>query len=609
MNKNILLLLLLVVNLVLLYSCTSDFLDKTPDEDLSIEMVFSERRFAEQFLTNIYSDLPVENDMRNDVGRNPFTGASDEMEMTWLDVYSNFINSGAWNSSDERGMWHPNWIGIRKANIFIENVDNVPLSENLTLEDREHWKGEALFLRAFYHFMLLRLYGPIPIMDYVVSMNEDYTTFKRVPIEKCVEFIVNDCDNAASLLPARLENPATSAGRATKAAVLALKSRVLLYMASPLWNALNADGSVDNELKDFVDKDQAHLFPQVPDPERWEIAAKAAKECIDEVEAAGYGLYKSIDEDPVSSYQNLFLEHFNQEVLFALNAWQSQNFERQVTPRGMGGYSGASPIQELIDAYEMQSTGMKPIIGYNEDGTPIINPGSGYVETGFTPTKHPKEYYLENTYNMYVGRDPRFYASINFSGAYWRIRRIEFWRTGLDGVGAGNTDYTKTGYLIKKYAGPSVRIAAGIWDTKTWIFFRLGEIYLNYAEALNESRGPVEDVYKYVNAIRERAGMPDLPEGLSTEEMRERIRNERRIELAFETHRYFDIRRWRIAEDVLKGDIHGLNIQEGLSLTGPVFFQRKVVENRVFETPKHYFWPFPHTEITNNPNLVQNPGW
>lgn len=599
----------LVISILLFSACEQDFLDKTPDEDLSIEDVFSERNFAEQFLTNIYSDLPVENDMRNDAGRNPFTGASDEMEMTWYDVYSNSMNSGAWNSSDERGMWHPNWVGIRKANIFIENIDQVPLSERLTKEDRDHWKGEAIFLRAFYHFMQMRLYGPVPIMDYVVSMDDDYTQFRRDPIDKCVEFVVKDCDDAAALLPLKLENPSTGAGRATKAAALALKSRVLLYMASPLWNALKADESADNGLRNLKDHEQQYLFPQTPHAERWAIAASAAKQCIDEVEGAGYGLYRTADGDPAASFQNLFLDKYNKEVLFALNAWQSQNFERQVTPRGMGGYTGAAPTQELVDAFEMQATGMSPINGYKADGTPDINPESGYAESGFKSTKHPKNYYLENTSNMYVGRDPRFYASINFSGAYWRIRRIEFWKSGLDGVGSGNTDYTKTGYLIKKYAGPSVRIASGTWDTKTWIFFRLAEIYLNYAEALNESQGPVSDVYHYVNAVRKRAGMPDLPLGLPKEQMREKIRNERRIELAFETHRYFDVRRWRIAENVLKGEIHGLNIYEGQSLTGPLFFQRKVVESRVFVSPKHYFWPFPVTEINNNPNLIQNPGW
>jgi len=607
--KRFKILYILFLLLAITASCKRDFLDKTPDEDLSIDDVFSQRNYAEQFLTNIYTHLPNESNNRDDWGRDPFVGASDEIEITWLDVYANQMNSGAWNASDERGMWHPVWQGIRKANIFLENAEKIPLSDHLTEEERDHWIGEAHFLRAFLHFLHMRLYGPIPIVSRSLPLNEDFSMIKRQPITECVEFIVNECDQAAALLPIQLANPSLDAGRATRAAALALKARVLLYMASPLWNALNEDGTKDPNLSDFSDKDGAHLFPQSPNADRWHVAADAAKACIDETEAAGYKLYKSSDGDPVNSYQELFLKNNNSEVLFATNIFQAQNFERQASPNGMGGFSGLGVSQELVDAYEMQANGERPILGYHADGSPIINPASGYVETGYASSPHPKLYYRVDTRNMYVGRDPRFYASVNFNGQYWRTRRVEFWKSGLDGVGAGKTDYTKTGYLVKKGSSPAVRIQNNVWDVETWIYFRLGEQYLNYAEARNEDVGPDADVYKYINAIRERAGMPHLPVGLSQETMRERIRHERRIELAFETHRYFDAHRWKIADQTESGEIHGLNVQVGTSLKDDNFYQRRVVEKRVFDNPKHYFWPIPQPEIERNPAFIQNLGW
>src|SRR5690606_36703680 len=234
-------------------------------------------------------------------------------------------------------------------------------------------------------------------------------------------------------------------------------------------NALRADGTPDPELAGFADAEGVRLFPQTLDPDRWQRAAEAAKACIDQAEAAGYGLFRVADDDPVSNYAELFLQNHNREVLFAKNTLEARLFENQVTPNGMGGTSGSAPTQDLVDAYEMQATGEKPILGYHPDGSPIINPASGYVEEGYTAGPHPKLYYRINTLNMYVGRDPRFYASINFNGQYWRTRRIEFWRSGLDGFNRSTTNFTKTGYLMRKGSSPSVNIPQGIFNNKTWI--------------------------------------------------------------------------------------------------------------------------------------------
>ena len=585
------------VLLLVSVSCNKDYLDKTPDEDLTLEEVFSQRRYAESFLTSMYFNLPEELSFNDWWGRNPFVGASDEMEITWTYPFAHLMNSGAWNADNvEPNIWNFMFEGIRKANIFLANVEKVPMEESA----RQVWIGEATFMRAFFHFWLARIYGPVPIVNEAFTADADFAAqIKRAPIDQVISFIASECDKAASLLPMRATSD--KYGRATAAAALALKSRALLYMASPSWNG-NA------EYAGFKNKEGEELFPTSYNQERWKAAADAALDCIEQVESAGYKLYRSADGDPVKSYQELFLNRWNDEVLFARNMGVWDHQERCTSPNGMGGWSGYCPTQELVDSYQMVN-GEQPILGYNPDGSPIINEESGYSDAGYATEAHPEGWYPAGIRNMYVGREPRFYASIHYSGAMWRGRPIEFWLTGLDGRGKGGPDYAITGYLMKKFSDPTVNIPQGRFTLKTWIYFRLGEQYLNYAEALNEYQGPVPDVYAYVNLIRERAGLPALPADLNKEEMREKIRHERKIELAFETHRYFDCHRWKIAHIIDNSDIHGLNIGSGTSLQDESFYQRTFIEKRIFVNPKHYLWPIPQSEIDKNVNIVQNPGW
>ncbi len=584
-------------------SCEKDFLDKGPEEDLTLDEVFAERSYAENFLTSAYFNLPEMLNPADDAGNNPFTGASDEMEITFTGAYSHLLNSGAWNSADTRTQeWGFKYEGIRKLNIFLDNVDLVPLGEGFTEEDRQRWIGEAIFLRAFYHFIIMKIYGPSPIMDRVWTVDEDFSSIRRQPLEDVVNFIVEECERAAALLPMRHQNN-TMVGRATQAAAVALKSRVLLYAASPLYNQ-----NVPAAFKELQNGDGTSLFPQDYDPQKWNLAAEAAREAIQTVEEGGYQLYRSESNNPVRNYQELFLENWNDEVLFARNLSYYGHFERQANPLSQGGFSILSPTQEIVDAYQMEN-GENPIIGYNADGSPIINPDSGYMEEDFVEEAHPNGYYPSDISNMFANREPRFYASINYSGAIWKDRRLELWNSGIDGRSRGGSDYSISGYLMKKYVDPSSIPIQNQFNQRTWIYFRLGELYLNYAEALNEAQGPVSEVYTYINRIRERVGLPPLETGLSKDEMREAIRHERQIELAFEAHRYFDTRRWMIADETADGYIHGLNITAGEYLQDPTFYNRVVIEERVFEAPKHYLWPIPIAEINKNNNLVQNPGW
>src|SRR5690606_26770247 len=226
--------------------------------------------------------------------RNPFTAASDEMEITWTGAYAHLMNSGAWSPADfEPDLWGFLYEGIRKANLFLENVDRVPMDEL----EKTKWVGEATFLRAFYHFNLVRLYGAIPLIDRTISLGEDFSLIRRQPVDQVIDFIVNECDKAALMLDWQV--PSDRYGRITRAAVLALKSQALLHMASPLFNG-------NPDYANLIDNKGNRLFP-ADDENRWDLAAQAAKECIDGVEANGYGLYYSATNDPKKNYEELFL--------------------------------------------------------------------------------------------------------------------------------------------------------------------------------------------------------------------------------------------------------------------------------------------------------------
>lgn len=599
--------IILLSFLVLMHSCKSDFLDKGPEEDITVEEAFSQRRYAEAFLTDVYASLPLENWFTDMLDPNPYIIASDEMNVPWPEKFSKLMNQGSWNAYNVvNQQWRNMYEGIRKANIFLDNIDRLPLGNDFSQQDKDRWVGEAIFLRSFYHFWLLRIYGPIPIMDYAAGVADNFTELRRQPFEACINFIVGECDKAIGLLPMRVTSD-RHLGRATSAAALALKARVLLYSASPLWNG-------NPDYAEFSDNNGTKLFSQQYDGEKWDIAAAAIKDAIDRCESAGYQLFSKYP-DPVQNYQQLFLENNNIEVIFARNVevpnvggYFPGYTERCAFPGSLGGWNGFNPTQQQVDSYEMEN-GQAPILGYHADGSPIINQASGYTEIGYATSDDERGRWLTGVSNMYVNRDPRFYATINFNGAYFIERRLEFWVSGADGRGNAGRDYNTTGYLLKKSVDPTANIAQGRYSLKTWIFFRLGTLYLNYAEALNEAEGPVADVYKYMNAIRNRAGMPNLPEGLSVDQMRARIRNERRVELSYETHRYFDCHRWKIAHQTDNGHIYGMNITAGAHLQDDAFYKRTIVENRVFQSPKHYLFPIPQIELDKTPNLIQNPGW
>ncbi|MDR1718841.1 MAG: RagB/SusD family nutrient uptake outer membrane protein [Dysgonamonadaceae bacterium] len=580
---------IITVGMTVLVSSCADYLDKQPNEDLTLDDVFAKREYVERFMAATYAHLSNELWFDFSYGRNPFVGASDEMEMSLADAFSQAMNSGSWSPANvlNARIWSTVWEGSRKVNLFLENIDVTPMDEKL----KQEWIGEMKFLRAYFHFLGIRTHGPIPLARRSYGANEDFTTIVREPLADCIDFIVQECDESGALLPASRNS--AEMGKPIAAAALALKSRILLYAASPLFNG-NANYA------NYFDAQGRKLFPDY-DANKWKEAADASLECIKAFEAAGGALYYAASGDPVDSYSELFLERYNKEIIFTSNLELSaaSDCELRMTPNGMGGVSYYAPTQEIVDSYGMAGTNEYPFVldengdpRYNDDGNPVVNAASGYND---------------NLGNKFVGREPRFYASINYNGAEWRGRVLQFYSGGLDGKKTTG-GYSKTGYLMRKMSSPNVNVVQGKYEVKTWIRFRLGEIYLNYAEALNEAGGntPDPDVFKYVNLIRARAGMPNLPNTLNKDEMRIRIHIERKIELAFETHRYFDCHRWKTAAVIDNRPIHGLNID----VSGNDFFSRRVVEDRVFEAPKHYLFPIPQDDIARSQGaLLQTPGW
>lgn len=596
--------IVLTLMLLSMMSCKK-FLDKQPNDMLSIDQVFSIRLETERYLANVYSYIP---DPLVSNGTN-YTPMSDEADWVFNWPHQQ-INTGNWSPvSTPYDIWSKYYKGIRSASTFINRVAECKECDELNAGITVQYREEARVLRAYYYFLLLRQYGPVTILpDVPLPIDAPLSEIQmpRNSYDECVDFIVSELDKAEQILPAKPLNT-IDYGRTTSSMAMALKARVLLYAASPQWNG-------NKEYSDFKNKDGKQLINQTFSLEKWRKAAQAAKALIDKMPD---GLYKKNSADgafdPFLSYQYLFLERWNKEVIWARPmTGDAVRYERCAAPRQLNGYIGLAPSQQLIDEYEMEN-GQRPFSEGSTTAVPLINPSSGYSETGFSTvaTKYTKV----GIHNMYVKREPRFYASIGYNGMDWlykgvdgkTITRVELYATGRDGYN-GSNDHSNTGYTTTKMVHPESDVRNGKHVLKSWIFFRLAEVYLNYAEALNEYEPTNPEIYTYINLIRERGGLPALPAGLNQDGLKERIRHERRIELAFEEHRFWDVKRWKIAEQTDAAPIYGMNVTAGTNFNDLNFYKRTVSESRVFHK-KHMLWPIPQSEMDRNDKLVQNPGW
>lgn len=566
-------------------SCNTDFLNVEPQDRLTDAAVWSDPNLVEAFVNEMYRGL-------NHGIRELMAGSlADESHFihnygSSQVVQSNLTPSdiGAWNRGDfAEFRWIELYQRIRQVNMFFENIDEVPFDDETW---RDRLKGEAHFLRGYFYHNLVRLHGGVPIVEKTFGLSDDFLVARNTLAES-VDFIVNEADAAAQLLPDTHE--AADIGRATKGAALALKSRILLYAASDLYNDASWTGGYGNpELISYTSGDRAA---------RWQAAKAAAKAVID------MGIYALEDTDnPQEDYTNLFLMKNSGEAIFSRYFIKSRGWEDNALPglaNGPNGYhnwGGNTPIQELVDDYQM-------VDGSDFDWN---NPAHAAAP--------------------YEGRDPRFYASILYDQAPWRprpadtkemdpegkviIRSVEgpagTWTPGLDTRNGPIEDWNGgySGYYLRKFIDPNVEheyAAAGGNQESPWHFFRLGEVYLNYAEACL-GLGEEDEAKIYINMIRERAGMPDITS--TGQQLIDDYRNERRIELAFEQHRYFDVRRWMIAPDVLNRDANGIVIED--PLVGPVTYEVSVVQDRAWND-KMYWLPILLDEMNRNKNLIQNP--
>lgn len=498
----------------ILCSC-SDFLDRETDSYVDKNMTFSSYEKTNRYLVSIYELLP-DGLNRMDNGA-MYDAATDDGEHVLESSDIQKFNNGSWNAiSNPDNLWDRYYAGIRMTCEFIENADNVDLDKykldpnnqpeyQNRLKDLQIWKAEAQFLRAYFHFELLKRFGPIPIFTSSLSFEQDYSSIRRPSMDQCVDFIMTECDKAANDLELTPWRDESALGRATKGAALALKSRLLLYAASPLY--LNWEDTSESNIPS--------------DPEKWKKAADAAKDVIN---LGQYTLHPN--------YADLFKNAFKSNEYILMRRYGASSFlESYNVPISYGGKGGMSPSQNLVDAYEMK------------DGTVFkwSNPDEAL---------HP-----------YLNRDERLNATIIQNDSLWQTKKVETWIGGKDGP--YNTNATKTGYYLKKFANEEVNLlTGGAAIGHTWPMFRLAEIYLNYAEALNEYDPTHPDIATYVNAVRARAHQPGLPSGLDQNEMRNLIRNERRVELAFEEHRAWDVRRWKIASSTLGADLMGVRIEK-----------------------------------------------
>lgn len=579
---------------MLLSSC-SKYLDKQPEDLVTMEQVFRNRQSNLGYLANVYNHLPIYMDVKTS-----FSPVSDESDFVWGDVRAQQINLGNWSPTSTQldyylGLNMPTpslYRGIRAASVYLARGKECTECEQQEPGRTTQYVAEARALRAYFYFLLLQQYGPVPLITDVLAVDASVSDLQipRNSYDEVVDYIVSELDIAAADLPN--QHDPSNFGRIDKRTCFAIKARTLLYAASPLWNG-------NTEYANFKNLDGKVLVNQAYDANKWKKAADAAKAVIDIMPE---GLYKRLVNgvfDPKLSYQFLSIERWNPEIIFAKNM-EASGWEHHLAPRQVQAWNGGGVTQEMVDAYHM------------ENGKQINESGSGYVEEGFSTTA--TKYTQAGTYNMWVNREPRFYACVTYNGANWiwtgatQPVRVQLYNSGSSGYG-GSHDHSNTGYLLHRFVSPTSNVQNWNSSPQHDIHFRLAEVYLNYAEALNEVSPGSADILKYLNLVRERAGIPGISSGLSQTEMRERIRHERRIELAFEaSHRVWDTRRWKIAEQTEGGPKSGMNVAAGTSFTDPTFYKRTVFETRVFQK-KHYLWPIPQSEVERNKQMVQNPGW
>ncbi|MBZ4192245.1 RagB/SusD family nutrient uptake outer membrane protein [Niabella sp. 3A5MI-3] len=620
--------------LIAAVSCKKPYLDIVPDNVATLDHAFANRLEAEKYLFTCYSYLPKE----GDPDRNPAFSGGDEAWTYWPMIEDFFFRDpyqiargeqnranpymNYWDGYDGKSLWQ----GIRTCNIFLENVDKV---SDLQPYEKERWIAETKFLKAYFHWYLFRMYGPIPVMDKNLPITAPPEAVKvyRQPVDSVVNYIAGLLDEALAGgsnngLPLVITSAATELGRITKVTALAIKARLLVTAASPLFNG-------NNDFTGFKNNNGQLLFNPQYDAGKWVRAREACKAAIDAAHSAGLKLYyfnpAIITVDNATriemNIRNAICEKWNSELIWGLTTGGNPTYWLQTFACPQ-----LDPNSFNINLKGKLAPPMKiATLFYTQHGVPIDEDRTwDYANRFHLRTATSKDTGIQEGYKtvgLHFEREPRFYADIAFDGSRWFMRNDSFNIQSKLGQYSGKKQsrlYSITGYYTKKvvnwnlvYNNSSLQV-----ESYPWPVMRLSDLYLLYAEALNES-GSSTEALPYLNQIRARAGLNSVESSWSmysakpgkyqtTEGLREIIRQERTIEMAFEGSRFWDLRRWKTAPQALSEAVYGWDI---LQETYEDYNRRVLLYSPKFIAPRDYFWPIREYNLQINPNLVQNPGW
>lgn len=631
---------LLSIMLGSVVSC--DYLDVVPDNVATIEYAFRNKTSAEKFLFTCYSYLPQHGDVSWDVA---MSGGDEIWMHPFISWSTRDVAEGRQNASDPymdywngtRGSGTNLWEGIRDCNIFLENIDKVI---DVTSLEKTRWAAEVKFLKAYYHFYLFRAYGPIPVMDENLPISAGVEEVKkyREPVDTVITFITDLMYEAAQDLPTEAEViEGTEAGRINDLIAMSTRAKVFVYAASPLFNGnSNYAGIIDNR--------GVTLFPQTYDESKWTKAAEACKEAIDLCHAQGKALYDEVDGQLAdvheifklqTTYRQAITDRWNKELIWGGTnndcAYLSRMAQAKImrfSATHMSIRSEWAPTMKMVNAY------------YSSNGVPI-GEDAEWLENGWyddrykvrpEPSSGEEIYYVkegEKTAYIHYNREPRFYASIGFDrGIYFgngyydfpgNVKHTEFKAKEYSGLSSASEMFSVTGYNVKKMHSYRNAVTRDQDNVEYYPFpvMRLADLYLLYAEALNESEGPVDAAFEYIDAVRARAGLDGVKESWanysvepakpeSKAGLRDIIQKERNIELAYEGKRFWDIRRWKQISEFNEQPM-GWNAYEE---TEEEFYKPTVVaQTPVKFSTKHYLWPIREYDLSVNKNFVQNYGW